>query len=80
MKTGQSVWPLSVFVLNLSPALAEGDQDPSANHNEICETCGFGINSVYPFIPQTRSWDVWTRQDHCPSSTGLEHQWDKDQA
>lgn len=54
--------------------------DPSASHNESCAACGFDINSVHPLTPQTRSWDVWTRQDQCPSSTGPELQWDKDQA
>lgn len=45
-------WPLSVFMLTPSPALAEAEQDPSAGHNEISETCGFGINSVHPLIPK----------------------------
>lgn len=45
-------WPLSVFTLTPSPALAEADQDPSAGHDEISEICGFGINSVHPLIPK----------------------------
>lgn len=38
-----------------------------------------GLASILCIHLFPKSWDVCTRQDQCPGSTGLEHQWDKDQ-
>lgn len=46
-------WPLSVFLLTPSPALAEADQNPSVSHNEIRETCGFALILYIHLFPRT---------------------------